>query len=504
MTVRHCKVIILDEVNVWFHGLSKDTLTSLYDRHGAPAKGYAFHPLYKLGRWDGKIRFFHETGKTYMFLLEDVLQYVINRGYTIEIDDRRVDTAGEPPSLIDEKIFSHVKHAITDEPTILRDYQVAGVNNLLKSGGGILIAATGAGKTLITTALVTAYHQVGHRSITIVPDGTLVLQTKQDYARYGLEVGEYSGTRKELHKRHVVSTWQSLAIDPSILRSFTVIIVDECHKATGKMLNKTLIEHGAHAPYRFGVTGSLPKDKADALSVHCALGPVRYTINADELIDRGVLSKLLIHVLSLEEDLHAQYDEYLKTCNATQPITYSEFKKDYSIDYTAEKKYLQRNNQRLEWIANAIQSLKSTGTNSNTLIFVDSIQTGRVLQEMMPGSHFINGQDTKKISDRQEIFKLFDEMDDVTVIATVNIAGTGTNIPRVFNVFMIDIGKSFIRVIQAIGRGIRTAADKDFVNIYDIASDLKYGKLHSAARVKFYKEARYPHTLRKVKYTTAS
>ena len=44
----------------------------------------------------------------------------------------------------------------------------------------------------------------------------------------------------------------------------------------------------------------------------------------------------------------------------------------------------------------------------------------------------------------------------------------GINIPRIFNLVLIEPGKSFVRVIQSIGRGIRKAKDKDHIQIWDI------------------------------------
>ena len=57
---------------------------------------------------------------------------------------------------------------------------------------------------------------------------------------------------------------------------------------------------------------------------------------------------------------------------------------------------------------------------------------------------------------------------------------------------IIDIGKSFERVIQGIGRGLRKAIDKDSVHVTDICTDFKYGKRHLTFRTKYYKEAKYP------------
>jgi superfamily II DNA or RNA helicase len=78
------------------------------------------------------------------------------------------------------------------------------------------------------------------------------------------------------------------------------------------------------------------------------------------------------------------------------------------------------------------------------------------------------------------------------------VAAVGINIPRIFNLVLIEPGKSFVRVIQSIGRGIRKAEDKDFVQIWDITSQCKYAKRHLTERKKFYKDAKYPFTVTKV------
>jgi len=65
---------------------------------------------------------------------------------------------------------------------------------------------------------------------------------------------------------------------------------------------------------------------------------------------------------------------------------------------------------------------------------------------------------------------------------------------------LLESGKSFVRVIQSIGRGVRKAKDKDFVQIWDITSSCKFAKRHLTKRKKFYKDAGYPFTLEKMEW----
>ena len=80
------------------------------------------------------------------------------------------------------------------------------------------------------------------------------------------------------------------------------------------------------------------------------------------------------------------------------------------------------------------------------------------------------------------------------------VASVGINIPRIFNLVLIEPGKSFVRVIQSIGRGIRKAKDKDHIQIWDITSSCKFSKRHLTQRKKFYREAHYPFSVQKVDY----
>ena len=111
---------------------------------------------------------------------------------------------------------------------------------------------------------------------------------------------------------------------------------------------------------------------------------------------------------------------------------------------------------------------------------------------------FISG--STKTLDRKEHYDEVSIAKSKIIIATYGVASVGINIPRIFNLVLIEPGKSFVRVIQSIGRGIRKAQDKDSVQIWDITSSCKFAKRHLGARKKFYKEANYPYTIEKINY----
>ena len=163
--------------------------------------------------------------------------------------------------------------------------------------------------------------------------------------------------------------------------------------------------------------------------------------------------------------------------------------------YAQELKWLTTDETRLKHISSVIDQLSKNG---NTLVLIDRIRTGEIFVEQNPDWVFVSGG--MKVKDRQTEYDEISEMDNKVIVATYGVAAVGINIPRIFNLVMLEPGKSFVRVIQSIGRGIRKAEDKDYVNVVDITSDLKYSKRHLTKRKAFYREQNFRHTITKVEY----
>lgn len=500
---RKCKIRINDEVNCVISNLHPDHVAYFHEEYAKFAPNHFFNPKFKLGSWDGRVYYFHKTGKTYVNLLPDIIPRLIGLGYEIDLDDHRESAPVEIPE-ITKDFFADlgVMDAERGVPWEMRDYQVDMINALTSNGGGIGICGTGGGKTSMTAALALLYEIYGGlRSIIIVPDKNLTTQTHKEYEFFGVDAGQYSGEVKDLQHKHVVSTWQSLKNNPSMLLDFDMVIVDECHGIRGQILSKLMNEVGRNIPFRFGVTGTLPKAETDLMAVHISVGDVQYNIPASELIDRKHLASLHIDIVQLETDFKEEYQEYcdeVALMPGDKPKTYRKFKDEYFPDYTSEKQFCQNEKRRLAWIATKIEQKRDAGK-GNVLCLVDGVRFGKKLTGLIEGAVFLSGKD--KMKDRLEVYELFDNNDNLVVIATVQIASTGLNIKRIYNMMFIDVGKSFIRVIQSIGRGLRKAPDKDHVDVTDIHSDLKYGRKHATERAKFYSEAQYPFSKSTVDYS---
>ena len=481
----NCKITILDEVNIKISNLDLDVRKALVKKFKYEDPTARFRPAYKLGRWDGTVSFFGLGGTTYLSLLPQVLEYLESKNFYIELEDQRT-----PITLGFEKISTDFwgektwpkGHRFEGQPIRLRDDQVEVINIFLENPQCIQEIATGFGKTITTATLSKICEKYG-RTITIVPNKSLVEQTLEDFINCGLDVGVYYGDRKDLDKTHTICTWQSLNIlDKNsknwdevaanklamLLDNVQTVMVDEVHMAKAEVLKDLLTRNLARTPIRWGLTGTIPKADHEFQTIRSSIGEVVNHVHAHELQKAGVLS-----------DCHV---------NIVQTAEWKEFK-----SYAEELKYLVTDDDRITYLCNMIKNISETG---NTLVLISRIESGKAMTEKIPDSVFISGE--VKTKDRKAEYDEVKTVDNKVIVATYGVAAVGINIPRIFNLVLIEPGKSFVRVIQSIGRGIRRAEDKDFVTIHDFCASTKYSKRHLTERKRFYKDAQYPFSVKKV------
>jgi superfamily II DNA or RNA helicase len=485
--MKTAKLIIRDEVNVKLEGLELEARRILVNKFKYDIPYARYLPAVRLGRWDGKASFFALGGSTFVNLLPEIIPVLEELNYDIELDDQReYQTTFAFTSAKEDTFADRVwpkGHPNAGEPVMMRDYQVEIINNFLENPQCIQEVATGAGKTIMTAAMSHSIESFG-RSIVIVPNKSLVTQTEKDYINLGLDVGVYFGERKEWGKTHTICTWQSLNVllknskggdvDCTIgefIEGVVCVIVDEVHMAKAEALKTLLTGVMSHIPIRWGLTGTVPKEQFEFQALHVSLGPVVSKLAAAELQGRGVLAQCHVNIVQLVD--HVEFN-----------------------NYQSELKYLLEESGRLDTIAGLIQEVNKTG---NTLILVDRVAAGQELVKRL-GDRAVFVSGATKGTERQDHYDEVAEATDKIIVATYGVAAVGINIPRIFNLVLLEPGKSFVRVIQSIGRGIRKAEDKDHVQIWDVTSTCKFAKRHLTKRKQYYKEAQYPFTQEKLEW----
>jgi len=485
--MRTATLVINDEVNLKITGLELDVRKKLVNTFKYDVPHARYLPAVRLGRWDGKVAYFQMGGSTYLNLLPDIIPILEDFNYDIEVQDNRDYRTTFKFEPVTEESYADIlwpkNHPAVGQPVKLRDYQVEIVNSFLENPQCIQEIATGAGKTIMTAALSERVETYG-RSIIIVPNKSLVTQTEADYINMQLDVGVFYGDRKEFGHKHTICTWQSLnvllkntknhKVDITIhefLEDVVAVIVDEVHMAKADALKTLLTGVMSQIPLRWGLTGTVPKEQFEFQALHVGLGPVINQLAASELQEKGVLANCHVNVVQLVDN--------------------AEF-----TNYQSELKYLFEDKGRLDTISGVVLEVNKTG---NTLVLVDRISAGHeLLSRLGDNAVFVSG--ATKSKDRQDEYDEIATSTGKIIIATYGVAAVGINLPRIFNLVLLEPGKSFVRVIQSIGRGIRKAEDKDHVQIWDITSTCRFAKRHLTKRKQFYKEANYPFTVEKLKW----
>ena len=446
--------------------------------------GAKFMPMYRNRVWDGKIRLFSPaTGEIYVGLLPYVkkfcdsnkISYIVEEGVENDRDIDRKSAGGFIKSLKPKSQGKSLK---------VRDYQINAVAHAIARDRALLVSPTASGKSLIIYSLIRYYQMMGLKTLILVPTTSLVEQMYTDFQDYGWSSGTYcqkiyQGHDRKVTKDVVISTWQSLYKMPkSYFNDFGCVVGDEAHMFKAKSLTGIMTKLH-QCKYRFGLTGTLDGTQTHQLVLEGLFGAVEKVVTTKELIDKSTLADLKIKCIILKHN------------NIREKMTYAE-----------ELEFLVTNEKRTDFVVNLLRHL-----NGNTLCLYQLVEKhGKILNDKMKGSenvYFVYGGTAT--SEREEIRSLVEKHTRSTTIASYGTFSTGINIRNIHNIVLASPSKSKIRVLQSIGRGLRTSSSKDSVLVYDIADDISYNERrnftlnHFTERISIYNEEQFDYDISKVK-----
>lgn len=358
----------------------------------------------------------------------------------------------------------------------LRDYQEEVVKKALRLGRGTCVLGTGAGKTFITAALIENFFRNAadrdtFKCLMLVPDLGLVEQTYEEFKNCGstFKLTKWTGKHKpDLTSNVIVANIgiiQSRFDDNDWLKYIDLLIVDEAHKITsGNKISKMV--HKIKTQNKFGFTGTLPESQLDKWSIIGKLGPVIYEKTSYELRLEDHLANVSVKVLEL---------------SYSQRITYTTQNR-----YREELEFIYNSGERNTFLMKLCEKLPN-----NILVLVNHINHGEILQEYLKTLtnkqvYFIRGE--VAVEEREEIKQIMENNHDVICIAISAIFSTGVNIKNLHNIIFAAGGKSFVRTVQSIGRGLRKHASKDKLVIMDVCDMLPYGIRHCEKRKEIYEK----------------
>ena len=386
----------------------------------------------------------------------------------IELDDTRT-----PPC----EVFPH-----TDLPWMDRDYQVNAVDAILRRKRGFIKAVTGAGKTRLSMGTIS---RVPCKWLFLVHKKDLLAQTIRVYEEIfaGEKCGRIGGGRKwTVGDQLTVGTYQTFDAAlrgknvqkrgeaQRILQSFGGVFGDEAHTAAAAQAS-TVLHQMTNAYYRVGLSAT-PLSRTDRRNVVSVghFGPVICEVQAQELIERGLLAKTTIHMHVVEQE----------------PSDAEEWQGVYAQRVVHSKK---RNAKIVE---------ATCGSEHPTLVFVNHVKHGIILRDMLREAGLnvelawgkLSASQRKETADR-----LMKEDLDAVVVSPIWIEGV--DLPGLKTGVVASGGRSTIQTLQRIGRAMRATETKKTCTIHDIL-DQGDGWLHNQARLrrKAYEGEGHPVVLR--------
>ena len=441
--------------------------------------GAKFMPQYRSKYWDGKIRLYSPaTGEIYGGLVDKIVSWARKSEYSLEFENNQFYGAPfeENEIISREGVKDYMTRISKHKP---RNYQIDAVYDALRYNRKLLISPTASGKSLMIYAVVRYYAEKNKKILLVVPTTSLVEQMFKDFQDYGWDAENYchriyAGKEKTNENPVTITTWQSIyKLKRPFFKDFEVVIGDEAHLFKSKSLISIMTKMDA-AKYRFGFTGTLDGTQTHKWVLEGLFGPSYKVTQTRELIDKGHLSKLQIHILILKH----------------KPQKFEIYEEELQHIITHQK----RNN----FIKNLVLDLKG-----NTLVLFSRVEThGQPLYELINNSI----QNDRKVfyvhggvdaEERERIREITETEKNAIIVASYGTFSTGINIKNLHNVIFASPSKSRIRNLQSIGRVLRKGDSKTQAVLYDIADDIthlsrrNYTLNHLIERIKIYNEEKF-------------
>ena len=271
------------------------------------------------------------------------------------------------------------------------------------------------------------------------------------------EIGMVGGGHFSIGDRLTIGTVQSISRRVDELKDrFGFIILDEAHKAGAESFRETIGQFSAR--YIAGCTATPFRDNGLTNAIFFYLGPVRYEIGKDELLNHGYLCQ-------------AQYQQV-----ETDFFTF----KNASAEYTKVMSELVADTPRNRLIC---QSIVDTRCDGLSLILSGRVGHCETLRGILEGfgieAVVLTGKTPKK--EREKLFEQISRGEVTHIISTTALLKEGFDLPVLQTLYLTFPVKWRGTVVQMVGRILRPAPGKGAAMIYDFI-DPCVGVLGNSAR----------------------
>lgn len=316
----------------------------------------------------------------------------------------------------------------------------------------VVISATGTGKTILAALDVRAARP--ERMLFVVHREQIIDRAMGEFKRVlnapESDFGKFVGSKKEIDRRYVFATIQSLTQQDNLLAiepdAFDYVLIDEVHRA-GAASYRRLIEH-LQPEFLLGMTAT-PERTDD--------------FNVFELFEYNVPYEIRLQK-ALEAEMLAPFHYYGVTDFVTEG--------GEIIDETAQLGRLVAS-ERVDHLISKIEKYGHAGAQVRGLIFcsrkAEAIDLAELLNQRDVYGHRLRTRaltGEHPVEERELVVQML-ERGELDYIVTVDVFNEGIDIPSVNQVVMLRQTQSSIVFTQQLGRGLRKAPGKDHLVVID-------------------------------------
>ncbi|MFW6282045.1 MAG: DEAD/DEAH box helicase family protein [bacterium] len=485
----------LNEVYFRIKNLNTSQALEIKEHFSCYIEQHWFNPKVKAKIWDGRISFYDWREQTIPIgLFPQFIKFCNKFGYQYKLNFDKEELFNHISDEDLQQLYEVIFQGTEYEP---RDYQHEAIKKALKFKRGVIESPTASGKSLAVYSIIRFILGITEGKILlIVPNINLVNQMFSDFSDYGWKHAEnfcslifHKSDKVDWNRPIIISTWQSIyKKSQSFFEQFDAVLVDETHGASSNSINSCL-KKCVNAEYRIGLTGTMPKELINQFTIYGYLGPKIFELKSSELIDKGVLSKIKIANLLLKYPDEIIYRYWHSDDGNIQKYSYNE-----ELDVIYENK---DRNKVFNYILNKVDKKQNVLVLCSKISHLKEIK--KYLEENFKDRSVYEIYGDIEGDERERIRKLANVDDGVIIVGTWKTMSTGINIKKLHHVIFASSLKSRIKILQSIGRGLRTHETKDKVLIWDIIDDLTWINTWRDKEVK-HKNQVYKHWKERLRY----
>jgi len=310
------------------------------------------------------------------------------------------------------------------------------------------IVVHNSGKTIIILGIMSTIPKE-HNILFLCHTNTLLQQIHSKLIECGFPsdtIGVFGGGKKEIGRITLATIQSYVKVHTKYIDYYHAVFIDECHHISSFTGSYAKVLGSILAPFRIGVTATLPQHTENKLALEGYVGPLIDDLTIIDAQKKAILAKpkIVFRKMPHNHNIREQYK-------------YAEV---YKLGVTENKT---RNKAIIE-IAK-----QHTDKGETVLIIVRHIEHGEILTNMAKELHsfiihFVRG--ATEGDDREQIRELLISKKIKCVVATA-VWKEGVDIPSLNILINGAGGKSEIATLQTVGRGLRKTKDKEDIIIYD-------------------------------------